>query len=158
MSYIYKNGRKFGGNVRIGEDEYEELYLDIPDYQTANTDDKAIYDAVNSLGWTGVITNAVLNIKKLIVNILTLIVKSPIITREVTLSASTTSTYEIGSVTAPIVTGYSFLCWGACSSEGYVGSPYPQTPQLSTTKIWDAWHTASMPNCYIRATAIYVRS
>lgn len=73
MAYIYKNGRKFGGNVRIGTDEYEELYLDIPEYQTESTSDKEIYDAVSSLGWSGVITNTTLSIKKAFAKILNFI-------------------------------------------------------------------------------------
>ena len=51
MSYIYKSGRKYGNNVNINGDKFEELYLDLPQYQTSDTTDKAIYDAIVALSW-----------------------------------------------------------------------------------------------------------
>lgn len=52
MGYLYKSGHKYGANsVRIGSDEVEELYLDLPDYQVEGSVDKELYDAIVALGW-----------------------------------------------------------------------------------------------------------
>lgn len=52
MSYLYKSGKKYGGSsIRIGSDEVEELYLDLPDYQVEGSVDKELYDAIVALGW-----------------------------------------------------------------------------------------------------------
>ena len=34
-----------------GGNEFTDIFLDLPQYQTAGTTDKAIYDAVVALGW-----------------------------------------------------------------------------------------------------------
>lgn len=41
-----------------------------------------------------------------------------------------------GTVTAPTVAGYRFLCWVACVSVGWVGICYIEHPTNMTSKVW----------------------
>ena len=42
------------------------------------------------------------------------------------------------NVTAPTVTGYTFVCWVNISTQGWVGSLYFEDPGAQTTKVWCA--------------------
>lgn len=39
-------------------------------------------------------------------------------------------------ITAPKVDGYTFVCWFACVSEGWVGTCYIEKPTSAVTRTW----------------------
>lgn len=65
--------------------------------------------------------------------------------------------YRLGQVTAPAVSGYSFLAWVIATTTGWVGACYFETPLSATTGIWcaaDASATGGATLCY----ALYVKA
>ena len=55
-----------------------------------------------------------------------------------------------GTVTAPTVEGYRFVCWVACVSVGWVGICYIEQPTNTTSKVWyitQRWNDGSRARC-----------
>lgn len=77
-----------------------------------------------------------------------------------TVKASINKTDEqlIGSVTAPTVSGYTFLTWIQFSSTGWAGSPYPEFANQATTKIYDIHGSSATSSCSVFCVAMYTRS
>ncbi len=55
-------------------------------------------------------------------------------------------------ITAPDISGYTFVGWLGCSTQGNVGTPYMEDYSAKTTNVWDA---AKTPSAKICATALY---
>ena len=60
------------------------------------------------------------------------------------------------SVTAPTVSGYSFLCWVEAVSNGWPGLAYTASATSSSTKIWMA--STRLNDSMVLAYAMYVKS
>lgn len=63
---------------------------------------------------------------------------------------------KLGTVTAPAVSGYTFLMWVTYATVGWIGACYFETPQSNTTNVWcvaDASSTKGSTHCY----ALYVK-
>ena len=59
------------------------------------------------------------------------------------------------SITAPTITGYRFICWIGCSTNGWVSWSYIDTPLSSTAKIWTSTVDRSRA---LQAFALYVKA
>lgn len=59
------------------------------------------------------------------------------------------------SVTAPNVTGYTFVCWGEVATNGWVGGVYPADPTSQTSNFWVAVSDGQTTSANVRAVAIY---
>ena len=66
------------------------------------------------------------------------------------------SSRNLGEITAPTIDGYTFVCWVAVSSLGYVGSPYTEFANQQTTTVWDLQYGYIGANCSVHAWALYV--
>ena len=55
-------------------------------------------------------------------------------------------------ITAPDISGYTFVGWIGCSTWGNVGTPYMEDYSAKTTNVWDAAKTSPAEIC---ATALY---
>jgi len=62
------------------------------------------------------------------------------------------------SVTAPTVSGYTFVSWVHCATSGWVGSCYMQVPTSSTTNVWVAAGGGSSGTGSVVCTAIYSKN
>lgn len=58
------------------------------------------------------------------------------------------------SITAPTISGYTFVCWAAVATDGWVGSCYVENPLAVTTNIWNA-STGQGGSGLVHATALY---
>lgn len=81
-----------------------------------------------------------LDVKKLLAKV-TDMFREPFVFRNVSLTGNTRG--NMGSVTAPNVAGYKFLCWVSVYSNGWVGSPYASAPYAQTTSIWSPTYDQS---------------
>ena len=61
------------------------------------------------------------------------------------------------SVTAPTVSGYTFLCWAQVATIGWVGSVYPSDPLSVTSNMWNAT-TGQSGTGRIDCLALYIPS
>jgi hypothetical protein len=61
-----------------------------------------------------------------------------------------------GTVTAPTVAGYRFLCWVACVSVGWVGICYIEHPTNTTSKIWYVTQLQNSGGGRVDCFALYV--
>lgn len=52
-----------------------------------------------------------------------------------------------------VVDGYSFFCWFACASSGWVGTPYVEYPTNQSTRIFEGSLIGGLVLCY----ALYVK-
>ena len=73
-----------------------------------------------------------------------------VVTRSVTVTHS--GNPLAAEITAPDVSGYTFVCWTGVATQGNVGTPYIESPDSATTNVWDA---AKTPGATIYATALY---
>lgn len=63
------------------------------------------------------------------------------------------------TLTAPTITGYTFVCWIHVSTHGWFGSVYPEIGNSQTTNFWlAATPGPNGQNGEIRAWALYVRN
>ena len=72
-------------------------------------------------------------------------------------AAKSATDSKLGDVTAPAVSGYSFLAWVIATTAGWVGAFYFETPLSATTGVWcaaDASTTSGATLCY----ALYARN
>lgn len=74
-----------------------------------------------------------LDVKKTLAKVINMF-RDPLIMRTVSVTGNTRG--NMGSVTAPTVNGYEFICWISVFSNGWVGSPYASSPTSKTTPIW----------------------
>lgn len=58
------------------------------------------------------------------------------------------------SITAPTISGYTFVCWVAVATDGWIGSCYVQNALAVTTNIWNA-STGQSGSGTVNATALY---
>ena len=96
--------------------------------------------------------------KKLIAK-LTTVIKKPLIIREATISG----TVNVGgaySITAPAVTGYTFLCWLDPSYDGYAGVGMLASHTTNPTYLWHIRYagTDNSQTVTVRIPALYIRS
>ena len=61
-----------------------------------------------------------------------------------------------GTVTAPTVEGYRFVCWVACVSVGWVGICYIEQPTLMTSKVWYITQRWNSGGGAVHCFALYV--
>ncbi len=61
-----------------------------------------------------------------------------------------------GTVTAPTVAGYRFVCWMACVSVGWVGICYIEQPTLMTSKVWYITQRWNSGGGEVHCFALYV--
>ena len=61
-----------------------------------------------------------------------------------------------GTVTAPTVAGYRFVCWVACVSVGWVGICYIEQPTLMTSKVWYITQRWNSGGGEVHCFALYV--
>ena len=61
-----------------------------------------------------------------------------------------------GTVTAPMVAGYRFVCWVACVSVGWVGICYIEQPTLMTSKVWYITQRWNSGGGEVHCFALYV--
>ena len=61
-----------------------------------------------------------------------------------------------GTVTAPTVAGYRFVCWVACVSVGWVGICYIEQPTLLTSKVWYITQRWNSGGGEVHCFALYV--
>ena len=61
-----------------------------------------------------------------------------------------------GTVTAPTVAGYRFVCWVACLSVGWVGICYIEQPTLMTSKVWYITQRWNSGGGEVHCFALYV--
>lgn len=76
----------------------------------------------------------------------------PMIVQTVTIPSETSGTLK-GQITAPTVSGYTFVLWAALATDGYVGAAYAQDPTSATTNVWDNYN--GYTGCTIHAYALY---
>ena len=76
----------------------------------------------------------------------------PMIVQTVTIPSETSGTLK-GQITAPTVSGYTFVLWAAFATDGYVGAAYAQDPTSPTTNVWDNYN--GYTGCTIHAYALY---
>lgn len=62
------------------------------------------------------------------------------------------------SITAPSVSGYTFLHWIGCSTGGWVGGTYIENMISANTKIWVCASTESSGTGNVNAWALYVEN
>lgn len=63
-----------------------------------------------------------------------------------------------GTVTAPTVAGYRFVCWVACVSVGWVGICYIEQPTLMTSKVWYITQRWNSGGGEVHCFALYARA
>lgn len=61
-----------------------------------------------------------------------------------------------GTVTAPTVDGYRFVCWVACVSVGWVGICYIEQPTNMTSKVWYITQRWNSGGGEVHCFALYV--
>lgn len=61
------------------------------------------------------------------------------------------------TISADSVSGYKFICWLSASSTGWVGSPYIEFPNSSTSNVWQSGSTSSSAR-QVCVHALYVKS
>lgn len=79
-----------------------------------------------------------------------------VITRNVTGTINKAHGGVVG-MTAPTISGYSFVCWVQGVTTGWVGSISPADPRANPSKFWNAT-TGQSGTGNITCTALYVRS
>ena len=98
-----------------------------------------------------------ISLKELVKKMLTTLSTPPMVTRIV--AGSVTASYASHtSMTAPSISGYTFVGWGAVATVGWVGSVYPSAPQSQTSDFWVASANTSSGAGTINALAIYRRA
>lgn len=63
------------------------------------------------------------------------------------------------TISAPTVTGYTFLCWLSAVSTGWIGNIYIESPTQATSNIWSANYGYNDPDSgNVTAFALYVKN
>ena len=62
------------------------------------------------------------------------------------------------SITAPTVSGYTFLCWLQPATNGWVSSVYTENPTSASTNIWHGEGYLTTGTGMVRCTALYVKT
>lgn len=85
-------------------------------------------------------------------------IKVQVVTRVVTVAQMDVA--NLGDITAPNVSGYTFLYWGAFSTVGWISSLYPEYTNNATTKVFQGAQPRYKPSSdgTLKALAIYVRN
>lgn len=96
-----------------------------------------------------------LDVKKLLAKILTKL-NTPIVIRYVGTSIGKTAGSHV-AITAPTVSGYTFVCWVATATSGWVASTYVANPTAASTDIWNTT-TNGTGNGNVNAYALYMRA
>lgn len=96
-----------------------------------------------------------LDVKKLMTKLL-VILKTPLKVASVTKSINKASGSSV-AISAPTVSGYSFLCWISSATSGWVGATYVQNITSANTNIWVAAPNLSGTGDVI-AFALYVKN
>lgn len=96
-----------------------------------------------------------LKVKETLAKVLTAI-KKPLIIREV----SVTVAYSGGNafVTAPTVSGYTFLLWFAEKTDGWVGGVYNSLPTVQRGRVWTLPSNTGTGSGSVVCYALYIRS
>lgn len=102
-----------------------------------------------------------LNLKKTLAKILQNMkqpIKVQIVSRAVTVAQMDQA--NIGNITAPTVTGYTFLYWGVLSTVGWISSLYPEYANRATTAVFQGAlpRYKSKADNSLRAVAVYIRN
>ena len=96
-----------------------------------------------------------LDMKKLLTKTL-ITLKTPLKVSSVTKSIGKASGSSV-AISAPTVSGYSFLCWISSATSGWVGATYVQNITSQNTNIWVAAPNGSGTGNVI-AFALYVKN
>lgn len=62
------------------------------------------------------------------------------------------------SLSAPSVSGYTFLCWVGSTTTGWVGGTYIESMNSASTRIWVCASTESSGTGDVNAWALYVEN
>ena len=62
------------------------------------------------------------------------------------------------SLSAPSVSGYTFLCWVGSATTGWVGATYIESMNSASTRIWVSASTESSGTGSVNAWALYVQN
>ena len=85
-------------------------------------------------------------------------IKVQLVTRDVTATQQQAS--NIGTVSAPNISGYTFLCWGPIATSGWIASLYPVDPHQQSSVFWigatPKYTSSTTQN--LTALALYIRS
>lgn len=84
-------------------------------------------------------------------------IKNPIIVRWTEGSIGLTFGSNV-QLTAPTVTGYTFVCWVGASTVGWVGNVHPRSYEQPTTTFWNATTGTTSGTGTIEAYALFVKN
>lgn len=65
---------------------------------------------------------------------------------------------NIGTVTAPAVSGYKFVMWVTFSTSGWIGACYPENTMNATTSVWCVADKTSSIEGVVKGYALYVKN
>lgn len=65
---------------------------------------------------------------------------------------------NLGTVTAPAVSGYKFVMWVMFSTSGWIGACYPENTMNATTSVWCAADKNSSMEGVVKGYALYVKN
>lgn len=74
--------------------------------------------------------------------------------RTVTVTVNVARTSH-ASVTAPPVSGYTFVCWTHCATDGWVGQCYMQVPTSATSYVWVSYSASTSGTGKVVCCALY---
>ena len=60
------------------------------------------------------------------------------------------------AITAPTVSGYSFVCWIGVATNGWVGDPYVQNQGASSTNVWCSRVTSVSGQITLNTSAVEI--
>lgn len=102
-----------------------------------------------------------LNLKKTLQKILQNLkqpIKVQVVSRVVTVAQMDQG--NLGEITAPTVSGYTFLYWSMFSTAGWMGTIYPEYPTRATTNLFQGAQPNYKPSndASLMALAMYIRN